>query len=389
MTTLTRCFKYRLYPTDDQQTTLAQWAGCRRYVWNWALRQRKDHYAATGRGLGYAKLAAALVDLKRQPATAFLRDCHSQPLQQTLMDLETAFTNFFEKRAKYPKFKSRKTTPHSLRFPQNVLVVDVQTISIPKIGLMRAVIHRPLQGITKGATIKQDATGAWWVVFVCHIDRPETTSTANLPVGIDLGLESFTTLHTGAKTAPPKFYRRAQKKLARAQRKLARTQKGSNNRKKARKRVAKIHQRIKNQRTDWLHKHALGIIRNHDTVCIEDLNVRGLARTKLAKSFRDAALSTFMQMLTHKAAWYGGQVVKVGRFYASSKTCHTCQSKTALTLADRVWTCRTCGTTHDRDVNAAINILHEGMRLLAVGTTESQNAPRDPVSPAKRRRVGR
>ncbi|WP_236706992.1 RNA-guided endonuclease InsQ/TnpB family protein [Herpetosiphon geysericola] len=226
-------------------------------------------------------------------------------------------------------------------------------------------------------------------MFVCHSDRPDTTPTADRPVGIDVGLESFTTLHTGAKTAPPKFYRRAHKKLAHAQRNLSRVQKGSNNHKKARQRVAKIHQKIKNQRTDWLHKHALGIIQNHDTVCIEDLNVRGLARTKLAKSFMDTALSTFMQMLREKAEWHGRQVVQVGRFYASSKTCHACHTKAALTLSDRVWMCPTCGTTHDRDVNAAINILHEGVRLLAVGTTESQNAAGDPGSPAKRRRVGR
>lgn len=388
MTTLTRCYKYRLYPTDDQHTTLVQWAGCRRFVWNWALRCRKDHYTATGRGLSYAKLAAALTQLKRDPAHGWLKGCVAQVLQQTLMDLERAFVNFFEKRAKYPRFKARKTTPHSLRFPQCVLVVDAQTISVPKIGLLRAVIHRPLDGFTKGATIKQDAMGAWWVVFVCHIDRPETLLTTENPVGIDVGLDSFTTLHTGEKTAPPKFYRRAQKKLARTQRALARKQKGSTNRTKARKRVAKIHQRIKNQRTDWLHKHALGILRNHDTACIEDLNVRGLARTKLAKSFSDAAVSTFVQLLKDKAEWHGRQVVQVGRFFASSKTCHACQTKTALTLSDRVWVCAICHTTHDRDVNAAINILHEGLRLLAVGMTERLNATGDPVSPAKRRQVG-
>jgi putative transposase len=152
--------------------------------------------------------------------------------------------------------------------------------------------------------------------------------------------------------------------------------------------VAKIHQKIKNQRMDWLHKHALGIIRQCDTVCIEDLNVKGLATqrvpAKLAKSFTDAALSTFMQMLHDKAEWHGRRVIKVGRFYASSKTCHACQTKTVLTLADRVWTCPICGTTHDRDSNAAINILHEGLRLLAVGTTESQNAAGDGIKPVKR-----
>ncbi|MBM7844467.1 RNA-guided endonuclease InsQ/TnpB family protein [Herpetosiphon giganteus] len=383
MSTLTRCYKYRLYPTADQQTTLVQWAGCRRFVWNWALHCKQTHYQITGQRLSYQRLAAMLVDLKRQPKTAFLRDCHSQPLQQSLMDLETAFTNFFAKRAKYPRFKARKITPHSLRFPQGVIVVDERTISVPKIGLMQAIIHRPLMGTAKGATIKHDPTGAWWVVFVCHIERPDGQPTTDCPVGIDVGLESFTTLSTGEKTAPPKFYRRSQKKLACAQRKLFRAQKRSNNRLKARKRVAKIHQKISNQRADWLHKHALGIVQRFDVVCIEDLNIKGLVKTKLAKSFSDAALSTFMQMLIDKAAWHGRRVIKVGRFYASSKTCHHCKTKTALMLADRVWTCPTCGAIHDRDVNAAINMLHEGIRLLAVGTTESQNAAGDGVNPAK------
>jgi putative transposase len=368
---LTRGYTYRLYPTTEQQTTLGQWAGCRRYIWNWALRAKQAHYQATGKTLGYTTLAAALVDLKRQSDTLWLRDCHSQTLQQVLMDLETAFTNFFEKRAKYPRFKARKRTLHSLRFPQNVMVVDGQTISVPKIGLMRAVIHRPLLGITKSATIKQDATGAWWVVFVCHIDRPEAQPMADHPVGVDVGLESFMTLHTGAKVTPPKFYRRGERALKRAQRRLSRAQKGSKNRQKARKHLANVHQRIRNKRTDWLHKQALGLIRQFDTVCIEDLNVKGLVRTKLAKSFSDAALGSFIQMLQDKAAWHGRQLVRVGRYFASSKTCHHCHVKTALQLSDRVWTCHTCGTLHDRDVNAAINILHEGLRLVAAGMSET------------------
>ena len=247
---------------------------------------------------------------------------------------------------------------------------------------MRAIIHRPLIGVVKGATVKQDATGAWWVVFVCHIDLPDTRLTTDHPVGIDVGLESFTTLHTGQKVAPPKFYRRGERALKRAQRRLSRAQKGSNNRRKAKRRVARVHQHIRNQRTDWLHKRALELITWFDTVCIEDLNIKGLVRTKLAKSFSDAALSTFMRMLEHKAAWHGRRVVKVGRFYASSKTCHHCQHKTTLTLSDRVWTCGTCGTTHDRDVNAAINILHEGLRIVAAGMSETQNAAGDAVRPA-------
>jgi putative transposase len=366
---VTRSYGYRLYPTNNQQTTLAQWAGCRRVVWNWALRCKQAHFQATGRSLSYAALCSALTELKRLPDTQWLKDCHSQVLQQVLVDLETAFANFFEKRANYPRWKTRKHTLHSLRFPQNVTVVDNQTISVPKIGLVNALIHRPLQGVAKSATIKQDATGKWWVIFVCQIDRPDVQLTADHPVGVDVGLESFLTLHTGQKVAPPKFYRHGEKKLKRLARKLARAKRGSANRKKAKQRLARAHQRIRNRRSDWLHKQAMGILRQFDTVCIETLNIRGLARTKLAKSFSDAALGTFLRMLAHKAEWHGRQIVAVGRFFPSSKLCHRCREKTVLTLSHRIWTCSNphCGVTHDRDVNAAINIMQEGLRLLAAG----------------------
>jgi putative transposase len=368
---IVRSYKYRLYPTPSQEQTLVQWAGCRRWVWNWGLRCKQSHYKATGKSLSYRALTAALVDLKRQPDMAWLKDCHAQMLQAALRNLETAFINFFEKRTKYPRFKARKRTPHSLCFPQNVTMVDGNTINVPKIGLMRIVIHRPLVGVAKSVTIKQEATGAWWAVFVCHIDRPDVPPTCDRAVGIDVGLTSFITLHTSQKVAPPKFYRRGEKKIKRLAQRLARTLKSSHNRRKAKKRLARAHQRIRNQRADWLHKQAHGIINQFDTVCIEDLNVRGLARTKLAKSFMDAAIGTFTQILRDKAEWHGRQVIKVGRFYASSKTCHQCQEKTTLQLSDRVWTCHTCGTTHDRDINAAMNILHEGLRLVAAGMTET------------------
>jgi putative transposase len=364
---VTRCFKYRLYPSIEQETTLIQWAGCRRFVWNWALRRKQDHYRATKKGLGYSVLAAELTQLKREPDHIWLQACVAQVLQQVLMDLETAFTNFFEKRTKYPRWKSRKRTLHSMRFPQGVTVVNDHTITVPKLGLLRAIIHRPLKGTVKGATIKQASTGAWYVVFVCHIDRPEVIPTCNNPIGIDVGLESFTTLHTGTKVAPPKFYRRGERKINRLQRRLSRAQKGSNNRKKAKRRLANAYQRIRNQRSDWLHKHAFSIIRKYDTVCIETLNIRGLVKTKLAKSFSDAALGTFMRILEHKAEWYGRQLIRISQFFPSSKQCHCCGAKIGLTLADRIWLCDRCGTTHDRDINAAINILHEGLWIVAAG----------------------
>jgi putative transposase len=362
-----RCCKFRLYPTKEQEQTLIRFAGCRRFVWNWGLRRKQEHYASTGKGLSHSFLEKELVHLKQKSELSWLQDCNSHLLQQVLRDLDKAFIRFFKKKANYPQLKHRKSTPHSMRFPHRVVVIDDHSIKVPNIGLMKAVIHRPIPGIPKSATIKQEAKGAWFIAFVCHIERPDYAPTCDTPVGIDVGLESFTTLHTGEKVKAPKFYRRSERKIKRLHRRLSRAKKGSQNRRKARKRLACAYDRIRNRRTDWLHKQSIGIIRQFDTVCIETLNIRGLVKTKLAKSFSDAAISSFMRMLRYKAEWYGKQVIAIDRFYASSKTCHRCQTKTALTLSDRVWMCRVCETTHDRDVNAAINILHEGLRILAAG----------------------
>lgn len=367
---LARNYRYRLYPTPAQTAVLVSFAGARRYVWNWGLRRKQESYKATGKSPTYGDLARELTILKQQPDTTWLQESVNAVLQQSLRDLEQAFNNFFAKRTGYPRPKSRKFTPHSLRFVESAYIVNEALVRIPKIGAVRAVIHRPTEGVVKSATVKQETSGEWYIVFTCHIERPDFPPTNDNPVGIDLGLETFTTLSTGEKVKPPKFYRKGERRIKRAQRLFSRKQKGSKNRLKAKKRLAKIHNKISNQRKDWLHKHALGIVRRFDVVCIEDLNLKGLVRTKLAKSFSDAALGAFVQMLKEKAEWYGRRVVQVNRFYASSKTCHQCQTKTTLTLSDRLWTCHTCGTTHDRDVNAAINLLHEGVRILAAKTTE-------------------
>ncbi len=369
-----KCFKYRLLPTTTQELAFRQFSGCRRFVWNWALARKQETYKATGKSLNYNALAGELVELKRQPDTAFLKECHSQVLQQVLMDVESAFKNFFERRTNFPRFKSKKRTPHAFRIPQNVSIVDGK-VSIPKIGLVNAKIHRPLEGTVKSATVKQAASGEWYVTFVSHIEQPDIAArSANHPVGIDVGLESFVTLDNGEKVAPPKFYRRAERKLKRLQQRVSRCAKTSRNRSKARKQLARQHQRVRNQRNDFLHKLSIDLIRQFDTLCIEDLNMKGLVRTKLAKSFSDAALGSFVRMLEYKAVWWYRQVVRVSRWFPSSKTCFTCGCIQHLELSDRQWMCSACGTRHDRDVNAARNIVAEGVRLLAAGSAESRNA---------------
>ena len=381
---VTRCYKFRIEPTPEQEQEFFRFSGCRRFVWNWGLERKKSVYQETGKGISYKALAAELVQLKKQPETAFLKECHSQVLQQTLMDLDKAFVSFFEKRAKFPKFKSRKRVVHSFRIPQNVLIVDGK-VSVPKIGLVKVRLHREMEGEIKGATIKQEPSGHWNITFVSHLQLPDALPTCNAPVGIDVGLESFVTFDSGEKIKPPKFYRKGERKLRRAQRKLSRCKKNSRNRAKAKKRVALCHAKVRNQRNDWLHKLSCQLVRLYDTLCVEDLNLKGFVRTKLAKSFSDAAISTFLRMLEYKVLPRYGQVVKVGRFFASSKTCSNpdCGHKQLLELSDRKWVCEKCGTLHDRDINAAINILIEGLRILAVGIPESLNADGGNVRLAK------
>ena len=364
---VTKCYKYRILPSAEQEARFRQFAGCRRFVWNWALARKQAHFKATGKGIGYNALAGELVALKRQPEISFLKECHSQVLQQTLMDLDKAFGSFFEKRARFPRLKSRKRSPLAFRFPQ-CATIQGQAVYLPKIGKVKAIIHREAEGVLKSATVKQEANGAWYVVFVAHVELPDFPATSDNPVGIDVGLESFVTLSTGEKVAPPKFYRKGERKLKRLSRQLARCKRGSNRSAKAKAKLAKHHATVSNRRNDWLHKLSARIVAEHDTISVEDLNIKGLVKTKLAKSFHDAALGSFLRQLEYKAEWNGVQFAKVGRFFASSKTCFDCGSKQVLTLSERQWECQSCGAKHDRDGNASLNILAEGLRILAACT---------------------
>ncbi len=274
---VTKTYKFRLEPTLEQEHEFLRFAGCRRFVWNWALARKQAVYKETGKSIGYVALAGELVKLKRLPETAFLKECHSQVLQQTLMDLDRAFVACFEKRARFPTFKSRKHTPNAFRIPQNVTLTRGK-VSLPKIGLVKARLHRAMEGTVKGATIKQEADGHWHVTLVSHIELPDIAPVCDAPVGIDVGLQSFLPLDTGEKVKPPRFYRKAERKLKRLQRRLSRCQKASRNRAKAKKQVAIFHARVRNKRNDWLHKLSARLLSRFDTFCIEDLNLKGLTR---------------------------------------------------------------------------------------------------------------
>jgi len=373
-----RVYRFRLEPTTAQEAVFGRMAGARRWAWNWALARRWEHYKATGKGLSRGVLSAELTALKSEPATAWLKEVDSQLVQQALIDLFKAFEAFFEKRARFPRFKSRKRDVARFRIPQRVTLADGY-LTVPKIGCVKVRQSQEVDGATKSATFKRDACGYWFVSLVAETEMPDVPVPAPAPertVGVDVGLKDAVVTSDGERVAAPRFYRSAQRQLRRAQRSFSRKAPGSANRAKARAKVARVHQQIANKRNDFCHKLTTTLVATHDAVCIEDLNVRGLARNKrLAKSMLDASLGTIRRQLAYKGAWQRTHIVAVGRFYPSSKLCDECGHKNdGLTLSDRVWTCPSCGCVLDRDLNAARNIKREGRRILAAGHAESRNA---------------
>ena len=362
-------------PKKDQARALNRMAGARRFVWNWALARWKETYAATGQSISLAQLSAELTALKGKPETAWLAECDSQALQQVLKDLHRAFVNFFERRARYPRFKSRKRDGGRFRIPQRVKIADGE-VYVPKIGWVRIRQSREVDGVTKSATFSREADGHWYVSLTVEFEMPAVAIPQPDPakvIGIDLGLIDFvTTSDPAEKPIPaPKFYRKAAKKIRRAQKAVSRRQKGSKRREKARKRLARAHQKAGRQRNDFIHKISTDLVGRYDAIFIEDLNVKGLARTKLAKSFSDAAMGELRRQLEYKCLWNRKTLIAIDRFFPSSKMCNRCGAlNDGLTLSDREWECD-CGARHKRDFLAACNIRDEGVRMLAVGQTES------------------
>ena len=382
-TTLRCVYRFRLEPSSLQEDGFRRYAGARRFVWNWALQQKREHYQATGTGLSEKELSARLTALKGESDTAWLKEMDSQLLQQVLADLKRAFTAFFEHRARYPRFKSKKRDTARFRIPQRVTLTN-GSLTVPKIGRVKVRQSQAVEGVTKSATFKRDACGHWVVSLVAEMEMPAVAlplpTDEERVVGVDLGLKDAVVTSAGARVAAPRFYRAAQRQLRRAQRSQSRKVKGSKNRAKARLHVARVHQNVAAKRNDFCHKLTTRLVKEHDAVCIEDLNVKGLAKTKLAKSMLDASMGTIRRQLAYKGVWYRTHVVTVGRFYPSSKLCHECGYKhDGLTLADRVWACPSCGCVLDRDLNAGRNIKREGLRILAAGHADSLNACRECV----------
>jgi len=363
--------RFRMRPRAEQGHALNRMAGARRWVWNWALRRWKDHYAATGKPIPMAQLSAELTALKQQPETAWLQEADSQALQQALADLHQAFKNFFEKRARSPKFKSRKRDRARFRIPQRVKIKD-GTVNIPKIGDIRIFQSQEVAEKTKGATFKRAADGKWYVSLVVELEIPDVPIPTPDPaetVGIDVGLIDFATFSdpTAQPIPAPKSFRKGQRRLRRAQRTVSRRKHGSRRRAKAVVKADVVHRKFADQRRDFQHKLSTKIVGQYAAVCVEDLALSGLARTKLAKSFHDAACGEFFRQLRYKCLWNRKHFITIDRFFPSSKMCNVCGAlNDRLTLSDREWDCA-CGTHHRRDFLAACNIKDEGLRTLAAG----------------------
>jgi putative transposase len=381
-----RGYKYRLYPTNEQQISLAQHFGCKRFVYNHFLNQRKQYHEQTGKGLSYEDTANQLVLLKRDGEHAWLKDVNSQVLQQSLVDLDTAYKNFFDRVKKkkagthkgkvgYPKFK-KKRNDQSFRVPQFFQVnFENNTLIVPKISPIKIILHRAIPGgaTIKSVTISKSCSGKYFAAFLVEEPKPEAFERDGV-IALDLGLKSYYATSEGETVPAPKHYLKAQKKLRRVKRAHSRKVKGSKNREKLRIQVALQEEKVVHQRADFLHKQSIRLIRKNQTIGIEDLAVKNLMRNhKLAQHIQDAAWSTFTSLLGYKADWYGGTVYKVGRYFPSSQLCSVCGFKhTELTLKDREWVCPQCRTQHDRDINSAINVLNEMLKhQTTVGHTGS------------------
>ncbi|WPP28625.1 RNA-guided endonuclease TnpB family protein [Streptomyces sp. CL7] len=388
-----RAFKYRFYPTDEQAAELSRTFGCVRLVYNKALEERTRAWYGEQRRVSYVQSSAALTEWKKTEELAFLTEVSSVPLQQALRHLQTAFGNFFAKRAKYPRFKSRKKSRASAEYTRSAFKWRDGRLTLAKMTEPLDIRwSRPLPEGTEPttATVSRDAAGRWFVSLLCEDTITPAPATTNA-VGLDAGITSLVTLSTGEKIANPRHERRDRARLARAQRELSRKVKGSANQEKARKRVARVHAWIADRRRDFLHKLSTRLVRENQTVVIEDLTVRNLLRNgKLARAISDAAWTELRSMLEYKCAWYGRELVVIDRWFPSSKLCGACGTVAAkMPLNVREWTCD-CGTVHDRDVNAARSILAAGLAASACGDgvrpqRESSRTGRSSVKQESRR----
>lgn len=354
----------------DPNTTQRQWfvraMGSARYVYNWALAKRIEAYEQSKQSLSAYDLIKGITLLKQEADKMWLREAPNVCLQQAVRNMDSAFTRFFREKKGFPKFRS-KYDRQRIQFIGDVLIdFDGSKVKLPKLGWVNAFVTRPFTGKMKTVTVSRNAAGKYFVstrietMDVVPNPPPVIESTA---VGVDVGLKDFAVLSNGERISAPKHYQRSEQRLAVLNRRLARKQKGSKRRERAKLALARCHYRIANQRNDFLHKLTSRLVKNHDSIVIEDLNVEGMLKNdKLAKHISSASWSEFFRQLEYKCEWNGKNLIRIGRFEPSSRMCTCGLVNKVLTLADRTWTCPSCGETHDRDLLAAQNIKRFGLK---------------------------
>jgi len=366
-----KSYKFRISPDNEQKILLSKHFGATRFVFNRYLNSRKETYLEEKKSLNYYDNAKDLTKLKKEEEFVWLKEINSQSLQSSLRNLDTAYNKFFRKQTQFPRFKS-KYDRQSFTVPQSVTIEEGK-LSIPKFKKGIDInIHREIEGKLLFATISKSTTGNYYVSITCEVEYTPFEKT-NSKIGIDTGIKDLAILSDGKVYENIKTLKTNLKKLKYEQRQLSKKTKGSNSRLKQKSKLARVHEKVTNIRKDYLHKVSTEIIKNHDVICIEDLAVKNMMKNhKLAQAFSDVSLGAFYTMLEYKANWNDKVVVKIDRFFPSSKTCSNCNYiNQDLTLKDRKWTCPSCNTIHDRDFNASINIKKQGLKILSGSGTDS------------------